>query len=72
MITPREEYIKAIRNEDHDCDLIASHAGYSYLYARYVINGRRLKGEEAISADVRYSSRYANVINQDFILKPIR
>jgi hypothetical protein len=72
MSTPREEYIKAIRNEDHDCDLIATNAGYSYWYAINIIKGRFPKGENTIPSRAYYSNLYANFINQDFIVKPNR
>jgi hypothetical protein len=62
MNTPEEEYQKAERGEDHDCDLISTDARSSYWYAEDVIKGRFLKGEEAISTDANYSSCYAKGI----------
>jgi len=65
-MTPQEAYNKALQRGKRMPELkpvISKDAYYSYLYAKYVIEGRFILGEPAISKNAEYSYWYAiNVI----------
>lgn len=42
--------------------IIARSAKYSYLYARFVVQGRFELGEKKIFKDIEYSARYASTV----------